>query len=159
ELPSSFIHTFLLILRSPISSLFPYTTLFRSEEHFGQAACRVGTLNLEGAVQLALRQLARADQQLAQPTRRATPHGEDDRTLRDVDDRLVVPAFGADGQHSRLVRQVEQLQHVLDAQLLERPLDRHLSGSSPASARPARPDASASMPRDRRAPADAPDRS
>src|SRR5690606_39461340 len=56
----------------------------------------------------------------------ATPR-DDDLPGIQVELRIVVAALRREGQHSGLARQLEELEHVLEAEFAQRTLDRHVS--------------------------------
>ena len=78
--------------------------------------------------EILLRDATRLEQRCLDRHRATTSRCLDHASVVKVDDTFVVTELGYDTQHSRLSAQVEQLKDVVDAQLLERPFDRHGSG-------------------------------
>src|SRR5205807_1362787 len=55
--------------------------------------------------------------------------GEDDGAALERHRTGVVAQLRGDAQHARLAAQIEQLEHVVDAELAKRSLDRHQAAS------------------------------
>jgi hypothetical protein len=73
----------------------------------------------------AVGEASRPDEQVAQAVRVGADVRTHDLAVLEQDRPLVVPEFRDHGQRPRLPAQVEQLEDVVDAELLERAFDRH----------------------------------
>src|SRR5213596_3138782 len=69
--------------------------------------------------------LARAESGRRDRARPAADRGVDDAAIVEVDHALVTAELRCHAEHARLPAQVEELEDVVDAELLERSLDRH----------------------------------
>ncbi len=99
-------------------------------EQLAELAVRLRrALRVARAREIRLRDLAAAQQKLAERMRIAPNGREHDGAAIEVHGALVVAQHGGDGERARLPAQVEQLEDVVDAELAKRSLDRHYATS------------------------------
>jgi hypothetical protein len=89
----------------------------RHEDLPEPARVAVPQLHVAGALQIGLGDLAGPQQQRAERVRVAADRGGDDLAVLEMDGARVVAQLRRHPQHARLPAQVEELEHVVDAEL------------------------------------------